>query len=442
MQITEIEKLAINPHKLSLIILNSSGIERAEKMFFDRLAYRLMKTTDFCKLPLWFTKLLLQSALLWPVQKASATKKLLLFAVIMICCTFIKFGLLVTLTSKSSNIVESAAQIRDITLILQASVKIVFLYYNHKKFQPFINMILNDFWPSNLFDEKSENRLKTFYNAVITMMILNTMFSTAYCITVTVSALLKGEFQMDTIYPFLDYKSSPFYELNVMLQYVSLQYFCHVGIFGADFLFMSICTCVISQYKLLCRALSAFGTDEMMEINEKLRGIGTDQLIGRNYGLHKEYFVRCVNHHRMLLMLTENVNSIFSFMTFLTLTVCTAGVCTGVFTLSSLETITVPMVLIIANYTMGFLTELFVYCIIGNEFYEEALLLPEFIFAGNWNEYANNGMTKDLKFMIHRSQSVSPLHAYGLYNINMDSFAKVLKLSFSVYTFLSTIKNK
>ncbi|CAH1115833.1 unnamed protein product, partial [Psylliodes chrysocephalus] len=121
----------------------------------------------------------------------------------------------------------------------------------------------------------------------------------------------------------------------------------------------------------------------------------------------------------------------------------TAGICIGIITLTSVKNnIPFSMAITAIIFIVNYVNELFQYCLIGNELYNQASLLPEFIFNSNWKEYANNEMTKDLMFVIQRSQDIPRLTAYNLYDANINNFVGVTKLAFSIYTFLHKMGQK
>ncbi|XP_050513691.1 uncharacterized protein LOC126889429 [Diabrotica virgifera virgifera] len=84
--------------------------------------------------------------------------------------------------------------------------------------------------------------------------------------------------------------------------------------------------------------------------------------------------------------------------------------------------------------------QLLIDCILGTILYNQAALLPDYIFSNNWGNLENNLVkVKDIIFVLIHAQRIPQFNAYGLYDLNMESFLKVIKVAFSFYTVLSAI---
>lgn len=159
--------------------------------------------------------------------------------------------------------------------------------------------ILYKFWPYDLIETKLKKELKTFYYVTLTIVLSEFTMGMTYSILLIIKPWSTHTFPYDITYPF-DTNSSPYYEIIYIsvIIIISLET-CYV--LACDYSFMAISASIITQFKLLEHALLAFDTPLMIEINQKLRTIGGLGLEEKNYNIHKEYFVRCVNHHRLLL---------------------------------------------------------------------------------------------------------------------------------------------
>uniref|UniRef100_A0A6P7FZM8 Uncharacterized protein LOC114335916 n=1 Tax=Diabrotica virgifera virgifera TaxID=50390 RepID=A0A6P7FZM8_DIAVI len=71
-----------------------------------------------------------------------------------------------------------------------------------------------------------------------------------------------------------------------------------------------------------------------------------------------------------------------------------------------------------------------------------ATLLSECLFQSNWSGLKDKVLKKDLLFVLQQSQIFPSYSAYGLYDLNMTSYIRVLKLAFSAYTILSNVSAK
>ncbi|CAG9859195.1 unnamed protein product [Phyllotreta striolata] len=409
-------------------------------MFFDRLAFRVAGTTDFAKLFTWIPQMLLQFIFFWPKQKTYL--KTVLFAIAMVFLIFINVGLAVEFSSTFDDLVRFVMHVTYITVTVQGTAKTLVIYINNGELEVILDDIMTKFWPYDLLETKLKKELKSFYYVIVIIMISLVTFGVLYSSMIMITPWASRKFPFDVSYPNIDYNASPYYELIYLVQIFTIQYFLFCLVLGCDYSFLAICSCVIAQYKLLQNALMAFHTPLMEEVNRKLRRIGNDGLEGKMYPIHKEYFIRCVNHHHLLLGITKKMNSMFSSIEMVQLSCSMTGVCIGLFSLTALEDPPVSSLVIILSFTAIYFNELFVYCAIGNELHYQASFLPEFVFKSNWNELADKELTRDFMFMLQRSQDIPQLSAYNLYDINMESYIKVFKLSFSFYTFLTTMKEK
>lgn len=161
--------------------------------------------------------------------------------------------------------------------------------------------IIYKFWPYDLLETKLKNELKTFYYVIVTIMITLISIGTVYSLLTVITPWSSHTFPFQVAYPYFDYNASPYYEIIYFCQVITIHYLMYCSVLGCDYSFMAICSSVITQYKLLQHALLAFNTPLMHDVNQKLRNIGGLDLEAKNYHLHKEYFVRCVNHHHLLL---------------------------------------------------------------------------------------------------------------------------------------------
>ncbi|XP_072394882.1 odorant receptor 42a-like [Diabrotica undecimpunctata] len=88
-------------------------------------------------------------------------------------------------------------------------------------------------------------------------------------------------------------------------------------------------------------------------------------------------------------------------------------------------------------YTTGVSLQLSMDCVTGNELFYQASLLPDCLFQSNWRTLADKELIKDVMFVIQHTQRILQYSAYGVYDLNINAYIKVLKLAFSAYTFLT-----
>ncbi|CAH1100440.1 unnamed protein product [Psylliodes chrysocephalus] len=171
---------------------------------------------------------------------------------------------------------------------------------------------------------------------------------------------------------------------------------------------MAILLSTAYQFFILRICFEVFNTDGINNVNKKLRKLQSDQLDCK-YDELTEYFIRCVRHHEMLLRFTKSFNDVINPMEVSQLIMSVASICLGILRLSKM-----------------------------------ASLLPDAIFQCKWINLESKQLQlkKDIAFVIQHAHRIPQFNAYNLYDMNMTSFVKVLKLAFSVYTVLSSLEKK
>ncbi|CAG9858323.1 unnamed protein product [Phyllotreta striolata] len=138
----------------------------------------------------------------------------------------------------------------------------------------------------------------------------------------------------------------------------------------------------------------------------------------------------------------KKFNKIYNIMEALNIIFAVCANCLGYFQLTKIPNATLESKIISCFFLMGFLMQLFIDCFLGTVLYHQASLLPEAIFKSNWLKFSNVQLKKDIVFVLMHSQRIPQFNVYSLYDMNMISFAKVLKVAFSLYTVLSAIDRK
>ncbi|CAG9829126.1 unnamed protein product [Diabrotica balteata] len=314
------------------------------------------------------------------------------------------------------------------------------MWYNASELKELIDDILTKFWPYNLVGEDLSKRLKTFYFIIMVVMLSLLSAGLLFGIVFLVVPLFaeKRQLPFPAKYSF-DWSPSPIYELVYISHTIGFLVVMVSCILGVDCMFFSIGASAVTQYRILQRAFAYYNAPEMREVGQKLEELDREGYAGI-YDEKRKYFARCLHHHLLLLKIIKNINNVFSLIVLVQLLCSVSGLCLGTYMMTR-EGFTADKIILATVLALGYLEQLMIYCIIGNELNYQASLLPEYIYQSNWRELENSSLRKDVIFLIQHSQKVPQLSAYGLYNINMNSFAKVVKLAFSFYTLLSNISN-
>ncbi|CAH1995133.1 unnamed protein product [Acanthoscelides obtectus] len=65
----------------------------------------------------------------------------------------------------------------------------------------------------------------------------------------------------------------------------------------------------------------------------------------------------------------------------------------------------------------------------------------ESVYLSRWNETSCMKSEKDIVFVLMKSMVPAKITAFKVLTLNYETFLKVVKLSFSFYTLLSTVTN-
>uniref|UniRef100_A0A6P7FML6 Odorant receptor n=1 Tax=Diabrotica virgifera virgifera TaxID=50390 RepID=A0A6P7FML6_DIAVI len=409
-------------------------------MLFDNIAYRVLGTRDYAKLFLWVPKILFQMVQKWPGTEHFRIKAFISSLLCGSLMAFIAVGLYNDMEFDINAIDKNMYNLALIISTFQASYKTIVMWYKASELKELLDDIITKFWPYNLAGEDLSKRLKTFY--FIIMIVMLSLLSAAFLfgIVFLVVPLFaeKRQLPFPAKYSF-DWSPSPIYQLVYLSHTIGFLVVMVSCILGVDCMFLGIGASAVTQYRILQRAFAYYNAPEMREVGQKLKELDREGYASV-YDDKAEYFTRCLNHHLLLLKIVKNMNSVFSLIVLVQLLCSVSGLCLGTYMMTRDE-FTADKLILAAVLALGYLDQLMVYCIIGNELNYQASLLPEYIYKSNWGELENRSLQRDVIFLIQHSQRVPQLSAYGLYDINMNSFVKVLKLAFSFYTLLSNISN-
>ncbi|CAH1141813.1 unnamed protein product, partial [Phyllotreta striolata] len=153
----------------------------------------------------------------------------------------------------------------------------------------------------------------------------------------------------------------------------------------------------------------------------------------------KSYFVKCVEQHQFLLRFVKKTNKIFNIAFVIQFSASIVCICIANMMLvqSTGNQLYTPFV-----FMVSYLNELLIYCFTSNMLSYEAELLPEFIYRSNWKSLENKETRRDVMFLLMHSQRPLQMTVMSLYEVNMTSYLKIIRLSFSFYTFLTTVISK
>ncbi|KAG5871907.1 hypothetical protein JTB14_017959 [Gonioctena quinquepunctata] len=159
----------------------------------------------------------------------------------------------------------------------------------------------------------------------------------------------------------------------------------------------------------------------MYDINRRFRDLGEE--VHPNYDEHKTYLVRCIKHQQLLRRVVENINKFFSSILFLQLGESILLVSSSLYRLSKKPPVSSESTLDYL-YLFGSLTELWLYCAIGNEMHHQASILPDSLYLSNWTD-STPPLREDITFILASSQQAAELIPFDLLRLDFDLFIRM-----------------
>nr|XP_012230503.1 PREDICTED: odorant receptor Or1-like [Linepithema humile] len=140
----------------------------------------------------------------------------------------------------------------------------------------------------------------------------------------------------------------------------------------------------------------------------------------------------CIRLHDRIYKFAYMINEKFRFIIVVQFAVSTLVVCSNLYRLAetTLSAKYIPLIL----YTCCMFTQILIYCWYGNEVKLKSVQFADEVFGMNW--VTENKKVKDNLIMI-MNRSTMPIEFSSAHlNLNLDSFVKLLKISYSAYSIL------
>ncbi|XP_050503953.1 odorant receptor 94b-like [Diabrotica virgifera virgifera] len=399
----------------------------------------VMKTNDYCKLFIWSIKLYLMAAFIWPTLSIAVKTISLIIQVSVSAFLFV--GLSLYLYDHITDFDKATNVMCMLMLVFMGVYKIGILWYNSNEFKSLFHTILTEFWPYDLINLESKRKIKNMYRLMNGLVWLFFAAGFSYDSIFLIPSLFSTRGLPYVIaYPF-NWTVSPWYEIIYCTQTFVHGITITIITTGANFLVLGTLLNISSQYCILQECFEIFNTPEMYATNKKLRNIMNDGLENKYTDERKEYFVRCVRHHQIILRITNQFNNAMNPLEIYQLAASIFALCVGALRFANMDSLgNLAEQAVSFLYLVGFSMQLFIDCFFGTYLNHQASLLPEAIFHSNWKTLDDEELRKDFVFLLQNSQRIPQFNAYKVYDMHMMSFIKVIKVAFSFYTMLSKLK--
>ncbi|RZB39582.1 7tm 6 domain containing protein [Asbolus verrucosus] len=219
-------------------------------------------------------------------------------------------------------------------------------------------------------------------------------------------------------YPY-NYKTSPQYEFTYIYQVMAIHFIAAVNV-NIDGLIAALNMFIAAQFDILCddlRNLHQNEEEDSAEVNKKL--------------------TTCVNHHREILKFADHTNEFYNWLLFVQFFVGGISIGLAMFEL----TVVVPFSSEFyshVSYANAIIVEVFMYCWFGNDIQFKSSKLPYAVFESNWTGLSES-VKKNLIIFVLRLQRSLQISAFGLFYLNLETFVRILRTSWSYFALLRQV---
>ncbi|XP_050517839.1 uncharacterized protein LOC126892363 isoform X2 [Diabrotica virgifera virgifera] len=372
-------------------------------MLFERLGHRVLKTKDIARLFLWAPKALLKSLMLWPEKGMNLLLMRAYYIFLLSINLFVTYGIVQYTITYKDQFDKFAYGLCVCIIPILHLLKGPATCYNIKKMDLLVEQVMQYFWPYDLLGGHSQKYIESLFSYLKTLQLSFFILGLLYIGTILSSPLILAT---ERSLPFpakfdFDHTVSPVYEIMYVIQSFFIIFVAAILGLGVDLFVLAMCACAASQFKLVGHCFSLLGTPAVKNVNHKLDNMFSAEFCGEQ-DENKKLFIRCVKHQERLFRFVKDLNEAFNFIELGQLLLSLFGVCLNAFILLS------------ANLT------------------------SDYLFNSNWWSL-DKKLKKDIAFVLQHSQRVQQLSAYKLYDMNMTSWMKVLKLAFSLFTVLNRV---
>ncbi|XP_046144648.1 odorant receptor 94b-like isoform X1 [Osmia bicornis bicornis] len=140
-------------------------------------------------------------------------------------------------------------------------------------------------------------------------------------------------------------------------------------------------------------------------------------------------------YHDRVYRFAKMLNKEFEWIVFVQFGVTTMIVCFNLYLLVTAKNINAK-ILIVVYYTCGMLTQIFIYCWYGNEVKSKSLEVSQMAFRTDWM-FFNKDIKRILSMIMRRSDVSIEFTSAHVVSMNLESFVKLLKASYSAFNVLS-----
>ncbi|XP_026480036.1 odorant receptor 4-like [Ctenocephalides felis] len=221
------------------------------------------------------------------------------------------------------------------------------------------------------------------------------------------------------IYPFM-------YLYHVASGYVAMN-----ALLGADLLFSFLTGHLCMHFDLLAQRVARIGFQDGASNRDALNQINNKS---RNVLMHKE-LVDCIQRHKVLIGISEELEKIFSFSIFMNFSGSSVLICLVGFQTTAVTGVALFMFLI---FLISMVVQIYQLCDAGHQLIEKSESLSKSIYESDWNN-CDRKFKRSAQILMARAQKPQKLTALRFSVVSLTSFGKVMSTSWSYFTLLQTV---
>lgn len=179
------------------------------------------------------------------------------------------------------------------------------VYLKWKELDEIIKAIRFEFWPSNILGEEIQHQIQSESKKLLLIYLIPYIGALIFLTQIILFPLLNGIriLPYNSWYPFKWWQSPTYEILYVLEAYITI--FVNGNIVcGTDFLYCSICSNCMAQFRLLCNVIKCVGNGDERQLILKLMkipGISYRNVLHRGNCDERKLLVLCIKHHQKLL---------------------------------------------------------------------------------------------------------------------------------------------
>nr|ARO70512.1 Odorant Receptor 32-2 [Dendrolimus punctatus] len=192
---------------------------------------------------------------------------------------------------------------------------------------------------------------------------------------------------------------------------------------------------VLAVYDMNAVAIMSYLKGQMTILREKCEVI----FEGGEVKVVLDRIKECHRHHNVLVKHYKMFNSLLSPTMFLYVLICSITICCGVVQFSSKDATTWHKLWVI-QYTLGLISQLFLYCWHSNEVFVESYVLDRGIYESEWWK-ADARIRRQVLLLAGKFALPFTLYAGPYTTLSVPTFIDILKGSYSFYTLFSQMQD-